>query len=342
MKRLIIVDNKYLKNKILEFDILNIGDIFLISKEIEKLIENDEKIVHVGHCKIFESAKIQNINPKDFDIDNFSPLDTLIITNPIILSNIFSDYKYYLRNIAKKLKNQFIFTMPSFGKTDEIEVYWDTGFSYPEVDNEKYSRWFTSRTDKVGRIYIYNHSKKPKRVIINFEIFTLDRSSTVEISYFNSKDKVSKMYEVNNDLINFNENVLLYPGNNEIEIKYFGDLYIRTEGDIRPLLFKVIDLHIEGDYSKSGNEAYYQITNDYFLDYFEDEDRIRSCLHASGFYDVISRESIENRELLKSKYTRYYVCDLLYREVEYYNRNYRNESKYLNLFFAKRNGILNE
>jgi hypothetical protein len=331
-----------LKNINIELNILDIGDIHLISSEIEKLVENDEKIAHIGHCKMFESSKIMSINPKDFDVDNLLPQDTLIITNPVVLSCIFSDYNYYLRNIAKKINNQFIFTVPSFGKKSEIEIYWDTGFSYMEAENEKHSRWFASRTGTIGKIYIYNHSKKINKIKTHFEIYTLDRFSSVKISYFDTGGGYSKIYEVNDDLIRFDENILLYPGKNEIAIEYFGDLFIRTEGDIRPLLFKVIDFHIEGDYSVSGSSAYSQTSNEFFLEYFENEEKIRSRLHASGFYDVISWESIKNRDMLKSKYTRYFVCDLLYRDVECYNKNYGGESKKINLFMAKRKGIFNE
>jgi len=332
-----------IKNTSIELNILDIGDILLISNEIEKFIENDKKVTHIGHCKMFESSKIVNINPKDFDIDSLSSQDTLIITNPVVLSSIFSDYNYYLRNIAKKINNQFIFTIPSFGKKNEIEIYWDTCFSYMETDNEKYSRWFASRTSTIGKIYIYNHSKKLIKIKLHFDIYTLDRFSSIKISYVDTGGEVhSIIYETNDDLIIFNENILLYPGKNEISMEYFGDLYIRTEGDIRPLLFKVIDFHIEGYNSLSGNNAYSQISNEFFLEYFMCIDRIRSCLHASGFYDVISWESIENRELLKSRYTRYFVCSLLYRDVECYNKNYDGESKKINLFMAKRKGILNE
>jgi hypothetical protein len=333
-----------LKNISTELNILDIGDICLISNEIEKLVENDEKVTHIGHCKMFESSKILNVNPKDFDIDNVLPQDTLIITNPVILSSIFLDYNYCLRNIAKKINNQFIFTVPSFGKKSEIEIYWGTGFSYMETDNKKYSRWFASRTDTIGKIFIYNHSKRIKKIKTHLEIYTLDRFSSVKISYVNQGGGGvhSNFYEANDNIINFEENILLFPGKNEIAVEYFGDIYIRTEGDIRPLLFKVIDFHIEGDYSVYDSDAYRQTSNEFFLEYFEDEEKIRSCLHASGFYDVISWESIENRELLKSKYTRYFVCDLLYREVKCYSKNYDGEDLKLNLFLAKRKGIFNE
>jgi len=330
-----------INNISLELNILDIGDIYSISNKIEELVENDKKIMHIGHCKIFESSKISNINPKDFDIDNLSSQDTLIITNPVVLSSIFSNNNYYLRNIAKKINNQFIFTVPSFGKKNEIEIYWDTDFSYMEMDDNKYSRWFANRTNTVGKIYIYNHSKKLKKIKLHFEVYTLDRFSSVKISYIDQGEH-SKIYEANNDLIIFDENLLIYPGKNEIAIEYFGDLYIRTEGDIRPLLFKVIDLHIEGNYDLSGRDAYCQTSNEYFLEYFEDEEKIRSCLHTSGFYDVISWESIENKELLKSRYTRYFVCALLYRDVECYTKNYDDENQKINLFIAKRTGILNE
>ncbi|MCL2185724.1 MAG: hypothetical protein FWB86_07735 [Treponema sp.] len=342
--------NKYkIRNIDIEFNILNIGNIPQIANEIDNLIKNDKKIIYIGHIKLLDRSDICYINPIDFDLDNIKPSDTIIITNPVILKSIFKKYKYYINNISQLIKNQFIFLLPSFEKRDDIEVFWDNNFSDVEIENGVFKRWFSSRTKNKGKIYIYNHSERIKKIMLSFKIYTIDRYSHINISLkkcnnvhkYEKKIINNKLIEINNNIIEFNEEIYLYHGNNEINIKYFGERYIREDGDIRPILFSINDFNIQSEKNIFGMDAYSKKVKDSYLNYFMDDDNIIAKLHSKGFYDVISYSSIKDRNLIKQRYTRYFVCDLLYKDMEEIIPDDNNKIK-LKLYNAKKCGLLNK
>lgn len=306
----------------LEFDCLSLGDITSFFSLVGEATGKDRSVVCVGHCASMLAKDIGAKGwtcclPQQYDPYESAPSDSVVLLNAPLGTGMMESNIAAFDKICRQVRSQLILALPYFcNPSNTLQLIWPRDFSYVEKDAEDYGRWFSSRAEKKASLVLYNHSAGAIRAEFTADIFSWDSGATFRIRL--PGDDVFRGYTSGG--VSIRETLVLQPGANELAIEYQGNIHNADEGDIRPLQFRVGNVHVRpvgddpGGYSQ--DELFGEVFRTEVYRYCAYEELTRGVLHSAGFYEVQTYKSFErtgtafevcSRQMVSD--ARYYILD---------------------------------
>lgn len=296
----------------------------------------------VGHCAQqllhkAEGTAVSFCSPAQFDVWDKTCVDSLLILSPVLAAQLAAAEELVVRQLVRWVRDKLIFLLPVIKQQYPLNIYWPEEISSVEREGEHFHCWYASKTSKTLRFNIYNALAHPVAARLSFFLYGLDPDActSVQIGQMPPIDFQEQGFL-------FDKTVDFMPGATSVELAYKGMHVELTNGDIRPLLFRVSDCVLTGEEGKSycaGAEAFQSHSFAGLFNCLEPEiDTLRAKLHRNGCFEVEGLFSTSGNGLLCGPKTRYHVSDQLYYSCNTISDNMALEDRGLYILVANRKG----